>query len=86
MSNRPKDETKRLEEQYPGITKQIKEFKEARLPPCPHCNSVETASVEVGIIGRVITLAALTKKIKIVPNMGDKKGNFFCKTCNKFFD
>ena len=86
MSNKQKDETKRLEEQYPGITKQLNEFNKARLPPCPHCQSVETASVQVGIIGRTITLSTLTKKIKLVPNMGDNEGKFFCNTCKKFFD
>ena len=86
MSNKQEDETRHLEEQYPGITKQLNEFKEARLPSCPHCKSVETASVQVGIIGRTMTLAALTKKIKLVPNRGDNEGKFFCNTCKRFFD
>lgn len=86
MSNKQKDEAARLEEQYPGITEQLNQFKEAKLPSCPHCKSVETASVQVGIVGRTMTLAALTKKIKLVPNMGNDKGKFFCNTCKKYFD
>ena len=73
-------------EAYPGIEEQLRRFKEAELPSCPHCGSSDTASVQVGVIGRTIYLAASTKKFKLVPNMKDKLGKFFCNNCGKYFD
>jgi hypothetical protein len=73
-------------EAYPGVEEQLRRFKEAELPPCPHCGSSDTASVQVGVIGRTIYLAASTKKFKLVPNMKDKLGDYFCNECGKFFD
>jgi hypothetical protein len=75
-----------FEDRYPGITEQLRRFEEAELPSCPHCGSGNTASVQVGVIGRTIYLAASTKKFKLVPNMKDKLGKFFCNACGKFFD
>lgn len=75
-----------LEERYPGITEQIERFENAVLPPCPHCGSEDTASVQVGIIGRTMNIAAFTKKFSLVPNMSDKKGEYRCRKCGKFFD
>ena len=87
----PKSEPKKtndssLEDRYPGITEQLRRFEEAELPSCPHCGSDNSASVQVGVIGRTIYLAASTKKFKLVPNMKDKLGKFFCNACGKFFD
>ena len=75
-----------VEEQYPGITEQMKLFQEAELPSCPHCGSENTASVQVGIIGRTIKLAASTSKFKLVQNMENKLGEYFCNECRKYFD
>jgi len=75
-----------MESQYPGITEQYRQFEAAKLPSCSRCGSVDTASVQVGIIGRTIYLAGASKKIKLVPNMSDKKGKYFCNECSKFFD
>ncbi|MEP7134304.1 MAG: hypothetical protein ABI904_05175 [Chloroflexota bacterium] len=75
-----------LEEQYPGITAQIRRFEEAELPSCPHCGSGATASVQVGLIGRTMCIAGSTKKFKLVMNMADKLGTYFCNECKKFFD
>jgi hypothetical protein len=75
-----------MEERYPGITEMIKRFEDAKLPPCPHCGSVNTAHVQVGIIGRTMTIAAFTKKFKLVPNMSDRLGKYFCNECGKYFD
>ncbi len=74
------------EDRYPGITEQLHSFEEAELPSCPHCGSGNTASVQVGIIGRTINLAASTKKFKLVPNVVDRLGKYFCNDCKKFFD
>jgi hypothetical protein len=90
MTDKKNDEPtpthKSLEEQYPGITEQFTRFEQAELPSCPHCGSVNTASVQVGIIGRTITLSALTRKFKLVPNIEDRLGKYFCNTCGNFFD
>jgi len=75
-----------MEDSYPDITEQIRRFAEAELPSCPHCGSDNTASVQVGIIGRAITIAASTPKVKLVPNAKDKLGLYFCNACGKYFN
>ena len=85
MTDKKKSVSKSTEEQYPGITEQFNHFEQAELPSCPHCGSANTASVQVGIIGRTIMLAGLSKKFKLVPNMKDKQGKYFCNECGKFF-
>jgi len=75
-----------MEDSYPDITEQIRRFAEAELPSCPHCGSGDTASVQVGIIGRAITIAASTPKVKLVPNAKDKLGLYFCNACGKYFN
>ena len=71
---------------YPDITEQIRRFAEADLPSCPHCGSEDTASVQVGMVGRAITIAASTTKVKLVPNAKDKLGIYFCNECGKYFN
>ena len=75
-----------LEDQYPGITEQYLRFENAELPPCSHCGSNDTARVQVGIVGRTIYLNGASRKFKLVPNMSDKQGKYFCNHCEKFFD
>jgi hypothetical protein len=75
-----------IEDNYPDITEQIRRFVEAELPSCPHCGSDDTASVQVGMVGRAITIAASTKKVKLVPNAKDKLGIYFCNECKKYFN
>ena len=75
-----------MEDSYPDITEQIRRFAEADLPSCPHCGSENTASVQVGVIGRAITIAASTPKVKLVPNAKDKLGIYFCNQCKKYFN
>jgi hypothetical protein len=86
LGGRSKAEEKNMENIYPGITEQINRFEEAELPSCPHCGSNNTASVQVGFIGRTITLAASTRKVKLVPNVKDRLGKYFCNNCDMFFD
>jgi len=76
MTDKKKDVSKSMEEQYPGITEQIDRFKKAQLPSCPHCGSADTASVQVGVIGRTITIAASTRKIKLVLNRTHEMGKY----------
>jgi len=74
-----------MESDYPGIRKTILYFENAKLPACPNCRSKNTADVQVGIIGRTISIAGATTKFKLIPN-GPKPGDYFCHACNKFFN
>lgn len=78
-------EAMNLEDDYPDITEQIRRFAEAELPSCPHCGSSNTASVQVGMVGRALTIAESTPKVKLVPNAKDKLGIYFCNECGKYF-
>src|SRR5687767_173408 len=79
-------QSENLEDSYPDITEQIRRFAEAELPSCPHCGSDNTASVQVGMIGRAITIAESTPKVKLVPSAKDKLGLYFCNACGKYFN
>ena len=59
-------------------------FTQMEVPPCTQCGSHDTASVQVGVIGITIRLAATCRKFKLIPN-GPKPGNWFCHSCQKFF-
>jgi hypothetical protein len=59
-------------------------FMQMEVPPCTQCGSLNTASVQVGVIGLTIRLAATCRKFKLIPN-GPKPGNWFCNSCQKFF-
>ena len=83
---RAKTKQENLEEIYPGITEQIRRFVEADLPSCSHCGSEDTASVQVGAVGRAAVIADATKKVKLVPNAKDKLGTYFCNACGKYFN
>ena len=74
-----------LERRHPGVLEQLRRFESAVLPACSHRGAAETADVQVGLIGRTVALASLTKKFKLVAN-GPKKGNYFCNACEEFFD
>jgi hypothetical protein len=74
----------RLEEKYPGIGEQIRYFEDATYPACSRCGSEDTASVQCGIIGRTINIAAATTKFKLIPN-GPAPGKYYCNSCNEFF-
>jgi hypothetical protein len=74
-----------MEQQYPGIKEMILKFEAVHLPACVHCASSNTAKVQVGIIGRTITIAAATTKLKLIPN-GPRPGDYFCNACKAFFN
>ena len=75
-----------MERQHTGLVKTIMQFENAELPACPHCGSDNTAEVQVGIIGRTLYLASATTKAKLVPNVVNKLGKYFCNACHQFFD
>jgi len=77
---------KTSEDNYPGVTKQIRQFEEKELPTCTHCKSDDTATVRAGVIGRSITIAASTRKLKLVLNKTAEMGTYFCNNCKKYFD
>ena len=85
MEEKDKSRLEKLERDYPGITSSIMHFDEAELPSCAHCSSDETASVQIGIIGRTIAIAGMTKKFHLIAN-GPKPGKYFCRTCKKYYD
>ena len=69
---------------YPGILEQIMRFENATLPECPHCDSENTADVQIGIIGRTTQIAAATTKFTLIPN-GPRPGRYYCQNCKQFF-
>lgn len=64
---------------------QYQRFMKMETPPCTRCGTSNTASVQVGVIGLTIRLAATCRKFKLIPN-GPKPGNWFCNSCGRFFD
>jgi len=64
---------------------QYRRFMNMEVPPCTRCGSGATASVQVGVIGITIRLAATCPKFKLIPN-GPKPGKWFCNSCGGFFD
>ena len=74
----------KMEAQYPGITEQIMHYENEALPICPLCGSENTASVQVGIIGRTIYLATATSKFHLLPNRNEEP-EFYCNHCRKYF-
>ena len=79
-----KEALERMERRYEGITKSIMNYENADLPPCPHCQSDNTAEVSVGLVGRSMTVAGATTKIKLLPN-GPKPGRYYCNNCKNYF-
>lgn len=75
---------KEAENSYEGVASQILRFDNRVLPPCPYCNSTDTAVIMRAAIGRTITIASATTKAKIY--LGDGKGNFYCHACKQQFD
>lgn len=75
---------KGYEECHPGITEQIWRFEQLTLPTCIRCGSSDTAEVQIGVIGRTMTIRGATKKVKFIP-WGPKPGRFYCNICGKFF-
>lgn len=73
-----------MEADYQGITEQIMRFENAVLPSCPHCQSDNTADVQVGVIGRTMKISAATTKFKLIP-YGPKPGKYYCNNCKKYF-
>ena len=84
MIRKTEDEIKQLESQYPEITEQIWRFEQADLPACMACGSADTASVQVGVMGRTINIGAATTKIHLMLNANDE-GVYFCNDCRKQF-
>lgn len=56
-----------LEVLYPGIKEQIMRFETAVFPRCVHSGSANTADVQIGLIGRTISISAATTKFKLIP-------------------
>ena len=78
------DKIRQIEQLYPGITEQIQRFEDSDLPSCPVCGSTDTASVQVGIIGRTMHLNGATTKFHLIPN-NNGKGIYYCNVCKQQF-
>ena len=63
---------------------QYRRFTQMEVPACPKCGSRNTASVQLGVIGITIRLAATCRKFKLIPN-GPTPGSWFCNSCGLFF-
>lgn len=68
---------------YPGLADELARYRSLCLPPCSRCGSRSVKKVETGAIGRTVTLAALTGKIRLVT--GTKQGAFYCDACESYF-
>ena len=78
------DQIRKMEEDRPGITEQIWRFENMDLPACPVCGSSDTASVQVGIIGRTIAIGSATTKVHLMGNVNDR-GIHFCNVYRQQF-
>jgi hypothetical protein len=74
----------RLEKTYPGIARTLDYFETMTIPRCPKCRSVDTALVQVGIVGRSVNLACATTKFHLLANGGGEP-MYFCNKCRKYF-
>ncbi len=83
MTKELEEQLAHMEENYPGITQQVMRFERMEMPPCPYCGSDDTAIVQVGIIGRSITVAAVSRKVTLVAN--NKPGDYRCNLCKEYF-
>lgn len=70
---------------YPGFKRTLSRYEAMRLPLCPVCQSTNTATVTMGIIGRSISIAAATTKVKLVTNP-PAHGHLYCNDCETFFE
>ncbi|QDS99061.1 hypothetical protein [Adhaeretor mobilis] len=77
------EELDAFEQDYQGVKKMILGFESASLPSCANCGSEDTASVQVGIIGRTTRIAAATTKVHLRSN--GRPGDFFCNSCREYF-
>ena len=74
-----------LEERYEGITDWITRFEKEVVYACPKCGSTDTALVQVGVVGRLLAIAAATSKVAIVLN-GPKPGKYKCHVCRTYYN
>lgn len=79
------DELAQLEKKYPGIRQTIDGYETSFVPACRECGSDDTATVQVGLVGRSMTLAAATSRVRLIAN-GPKLGKYFCNSCERYFD
>jgi hypothetical protein len=71
-----------FEEEYKKL---YRRYSRLDVPPCPRCGSKSTATVQVGIVGLTIRLAATCSTFKLIPN-GPRPGEWFCNSCSTYFD
>ena len=74
----------KMDASYPGIAEQVYRFEAMEFPPCEKCGSYDTASIQVGLVGRTMYLAMATTKFKFLPNYNEH-GIYFCNSCKVQF-
>lgn len=73
-----------MDASYPGIAEQVYRFESMEIPSCDKCGSGDTASIQVGLVGRTMYLAMATTKCKLLPNYNGH-GIYFCNSCKTQF-
>jgi len=76
-------ELRRMGKKSPGLIDDITYFEQMDIPPCPRCKSANTASVQVGVISRTMSIACATTKFKLI--MNGSPGKYFCNDCERYF-
>ena len=74
----------RIEKAYSGFSKTLDYFERMTIPQCPWCKSMDTASVQVGCVGRSINLACASTKFHLLANSSGEP-MYFCNKCRKYF-
>ena len=78
---------RRVETNYAGVRESIEYYEAMDIPTCPSCASDDTALIQVGLIGRTMTIAGGTTKFKLIPYRREPKWKkkFFCRACEETF-
>ena len=63
----------------------LEQFNAMDVPPCIHCESPDTASVQCGVIRLTMALSANCRKFKLIGN-GPKLAEWYCNECEQFFN
>ena len=82
------EQLQRVEANYPGVRESIEHYEAMDIPVCPNCSSHDTALIQVGLIGRTMTIAGGTTKFKLIPNRSKPKWKkkYFCRACEETYD
>ena len=63
----------------------LEQYNSMEVPKCVYCKSLDTASVQCGVIRLTMALSATCRKFKLIGN-GPKLAEWYCNSCNEFFN